>query len=103
MRANYADIASLDEVASAVGVHLRTLQGAFKAADRPSLRESLAAIRLEAARARLLAAPPGARVLDIALDCGIAHVGRFARAYARRYGEMPSATLNRASSTRPPS
>jgi AraC-like DNA-binding protein len=34
-------------------------------------------------------------VSDAALDSGFVHLGRFAVAYRRRYGESPSETLRR--------
>jgi transcriptional regulator GlxA family with amidase domain len=58
-------------------------------------RATLARLRLQAARARLLAATEADSVTAIALDCGFAHLGRFAVAYRRAYGERPSETLAR--------
>jgi transcriptional regulator GlxA family with amidase domain len=52
--------------------------------------------RLLEARAELEAAPPGATVTRVALDCGFTHLGRFSQEYVRRFGERPSETLQRA-------
>ena len=53
--------------------------------------------RLERVREDLLAAPASNHaVTDTALRWGFNHMGRFAGAYARRYGETPRATLQRA-------
>jgi TolB-like protein/methylphosphotriester-DNA--protein-cysteine methyltransferase len=55
-------------------------------------------LRFDLARKELLRAEPEARVTDIAMRCGFHHLGRFAAAYAKRYGEAPSATLRQARS-----
>jgi transcriptional regulator GlxA family with amidase domain len=52
--------------------------------------------RLAQARAELASPRPGASVTRVALDCGFTHLGRFSREYARRFGERPSETLQRA-------
>jgi transcriptional regulator GlxA family with amidase domain len=74
-------------------VGLRSLQLAFRAVQGEEPRATLARFRLEAARARLQSAQEGESVTAIALDCGFAHLGRFAVAYRRAYGERPSETL----------
>lgn len=56
----------------------------------------LARQRLEAARRRLLSPRPDDTITGIALDCGFAHLSRFAERYKRRFGESPSGTLRRA-------
>jgi transcriptional regulator GlxA family with amidase domain len=85
----------MHEVAGAVGVGLRSLQLAFRAVRGEEPRATLARFRLEAARARLQSAHEGDSVTAIAHDCGFAHLGRFAVAYRRAYGERPSETLAR--------
>jgi AraC-like DNA-binding protein len=52
-------------------------------------------MRLERARERLLSAGPADTVTTIALDCGIAHLGRFPAAYRIAFGELPTETLAR--------
>jgi transcriptional regulator GlxA family with amidase domain len=96
MRA-YADEAlTMEQVASAVGIGSRSLQAAFRDTLGMTPREILAEIRLENARARLLAPEPATTVTSAALECGFVHLGRFAAAYRHRYGESPSETLRRA-------
>lgn len=95
MRARSSEPLAMHEVARAVGVGLRSLQLAFRAERGEEPRATLARVRMEGARARLLAAPEGDSVTAIALDCGFAHLGRFAVAYRRAYGERPSETLAR--------
>src|SRR6185295_650419 len=48
---------------------------------------------LERVRRELLRASPEATTTEIAMRCGIGHLGRFAAAYRERYGETPSTTL----------
>ena len=59
----------------------------------------LQAMRLELARAELANAGRQGRasVAAVANGCGFAHLGRFARDYQTRFGELPFATLHRAS------
>ena len=52
-------------------------------------------IRFEAARRELLQGSPDTKVMDVALRCGLPHLGRFSVEYRRRYGETPSQTLKR--------
>jgi len=52
--------------------------------------------RLHAVRAALLADPaPRPSVTQTALRFGFTHLGEFARAYRRAFGEAPSETLAR--------
>ena len=52
--------------------------------------------RLDAARAMLeKPARDDLRVADVALEFGFFHVGEFAAAYGRAFGETPSITLRR--------
>jgi transcriptional regulator GlxA family with amidase domain len=50
-------------------------------------------VRLDRVRAELSAARPGTTVSDVAYRWGFTHLGRFAGAYAKRFGEPPSTTL----------
>jgi len=68
---------------------------AFKQTCGCTPMEYLSEMRLSRARARLRTAGPGETVTRIALACGITHLGRFARLYRNRFGELPSATLRR--------
>jgi AraC-like DNA-binding protein len=52
-------------------------------------------IRLAELNAKLMAASPDARIIDIAFDLGFTHLGRMAGAYRQKFGEAPSATLRR--------
>lgn len=85
---------SMLDLASALGVGLRSLQLAFNEVHGGlSPRDVLNRIRLEKARERLLAAERDHSVTTIAMDSGFFHLSRFAQAYRRTYGERPSDTL----------
>ena len=55
----------------------------------------LADCRLRSAREALQSASPADNVSSIAYACGFSHPGRFSVAYRQRFGESPSATLQR--------
>ncbi|HNT38748.1 MAG TPA: helix-turn-helix domain-containing protein [Rubrivivax sp.] len=78
----------------ALGVSRRSLQYAFREATGLAPLAYLRLMRLNRARRRLQeAARSGARVTEIAIDCGFNHLGQFARDYRRLFGQTPSATL----------
>lgn len=86
----------LPELAAQLGVGVRRLQYAFQRVRDASPRAVLGQLRLEWARQRLSDPTEACTVTAVALDSGVAHFGRFAAAYAARYGELPSETLRRA-------
>lgn len=77
------------------GLAARTLQLAFRKVHGCSPREWIQRRRLLVARERLLAALPSDTVAAIATACGFTRLATFSAAYARRFGESPSATLLR--------
>lgn len=83
------------QVARAAGTSPRALQAAFRAHRGTSPLGYWRDLRLEGARAALVAGGPGVSVTDVALGWGFQHFGRFAEAYRRRFGERPSETLRR--------
>ena len=84
---------TLDRLCAVSGTGGRALQKSVMALRGQSPLEWVNARRLAAARARLLKGPGGIAISNIALDCGITHLGRFSAAYRQAYGELPSATL----------
>ena len=78
-----------------LGARERTIYLGFQERFGLSPYAYLTILRMEAARTRLLSAPPGTRVTDIVFGLGIGHLGRFSTEYRRRFGESPSATLSR--------
>jgi AraC-like DNA-binding protein len=95
LEAHACEPITMEELARALGISLRTLQHGFRRARGLSPRQFLRGCRLELARRRLLAPDPGTSVTAVALDCGFGHLGDFAAAYKARFTESPSATLRR--------
>lgn len=95
IRAHAEEPITVDEIAAAAGVSVRTLFEAFQRFRRTTPMAFLKTVRLEAIRDELLAAPPTASVTAIAMKWGITNLGRFAESYRRRYHELPSQTLRR--------
>lgn len=81
------------ELAAACGVARRTLQKHFRRFVGRTPTEVQRQFRLERVRREFLRARPEASVTEIAVRCGVSHLGRFAAAYRERYGESPSGTL----------
>jgi AraC-like DNA-binding protein len=95
MEEKVADPIRLEDIAAAAGVPPRTLHHSFKRFRDSTPMRYLSELRLERARQLLMSANYGAQVVDIALDCGFVHLGRFASAYRKAFGENPSETLRR--------
>lgn len=90
------DQLSIVDIANALNVPLRTLQGTVRQELGVTPSERLHEVRLDLAQARLLAADPAvSTVTEIAAGCGFLHLGRFAGSYHAAFGEYPSATLRR--------
>ena len=95
IHAHLRDPIGLAAVATAAGVGIRSLTGAFRTRHGTSPMRYVDALRLDAAHQALLAGQRS--VADIATEFGFSNLGRFARAYRARFGELPSRT--KASST----
>jgi len=95
MRANLGRNWRLTDLAAIAGTSGRTLQRQFLSFVGKTPRAALREIGLECARRELLQGTPGLRIMDVALDCGFPHFGRFSIAYRHRFGETPSQTLAR--------
>ncbi|MCA1297399.1 AraC family transcriptional regulator [Stappia indica] len=95
MIANADRAISVEDIAAAAGVGVRTLFDGFRRFRATTPMARLRALRLEGVRKDLLAADASGSVTDIALKWGFTNVGRFADTYRRRYGELPSYTLKR--------
>jgi AraC-like DNA-binding protein len=93
IHANAATPITLADIAAAAGVPERTLHESYCRFEGVSPMRALRDIRLDRVRAQLAAADPAANVTTIALNAGFTHLGRFAQAYAARFGERPSETL----------
>ncbi|MGR3824085.1 MAG: helix-turn-helix transcriptional regulator [Salipiger marinus] len=91
MRDRHREPITLASLARELGCSCRSLQAAFREAGHATPQDVLAGIRLDAARIRLLS---GGHSVTTSLDSGISHLGRFAAAYRRRFGEGPAQTLS---------
>lgn len=83
----------MQNLAKKTGHSVSSIYRAFRKHRDYAPMEFLRMIRLRLARQRLLQAGPGSSVTSIALECGFAHLGRFAIEYKRHFGESPSETL----------
>ena len=95
LHANATEPLDLVQLAEAAGIGIRALQLGFQRHFGVTISEMLLDIRLAQLNARLSAAPPDARIIEIAFDLGFTHLGRMAGAYRAKFGEAPSATLRR--------
>lgn len=86
---------ALADLVAVSGVPGRTLYKHFQDFKGVSPLSYLRQARLLRAREELLQGAPGASVACVAGRWGFEHLGRFAGAYRRRFGETPSETLRR--------
>jgi AraC family ethanolamine operon transcriptional activator len=86
--------ARIPELCAELGVSQRTLEHVFKLELGFTPKQFDNLLRLNAARQRLLR-PSAAQetIAQVAEQCGIPHLGRFAAAYQRQFGELPSDTV----------
>jgi AraC-like DNA-binding protein len=96
MRERMALPLTIASLANAAGVSERTLHDGFRRFRATTPMGRLTALRLAAARRRLLDAGPGVTVGRIAVEVGFFQLGRFARTYRNAFGELPSVTLQAA-------
>lgn len=96
------DDITLTDLTGIAGVSTRALQAGFRRFRDTTPMAHLRSIRLELARAELMnAAQQSSSVAAAANATGFGHLGRFARDYQTRFGELPSQTLDRARLTGP--
>jgi AraC-like DNA-binding protein len=96
LRERPEDMLSLTAIGAAVGVPQRTLNLACQDVLGQSAVYYARERRLYLVRQRLLASNPATtQVTNVAMDYGFWELGRFARAYRQRFGELPSMTLRR--------
>ena len=88
---------SMPEIAAAVSVPERTLRKCCEEFLGISPGQYARLRRLNLSRAALRRADPAtAGVAEIARQCGVSQLGRFAAIYRAAFGETPSVTLQRA-------
>lgn len=95
IEAHLGEAISVDHIAEASGLCVRSLQSAFRQHTGQTPMAFLRELRLQAVHRQLLEAAPGTTVTAVALQYGFAHLGRFAQDYSRRFGEAPHLTLSR--------
>ncbi|WP_329519808.1 AraC family transcriptional regulator [Spirillospora sp. NBC_01491] len=85
------------DMAASAGVGVRQLQVICRDQWGLTPTQLLRGVRLDHARAALVEAGPGPRVIsDAAGAAGYLHMSRFSAHYRQRFGETPSQTLSRA-------
>lgn len=94
MRQRLGEALTLAELAAVGGMSVRSLNSLCQRCYRQTPMERLRALRLEAARERLLARRD-LSITEVALAHGFAHLGRFAHYYHQRFGELPHHTRSR--------
>jgi AraC-like DNA-binding protein len=92
--AHWNEPLAIEDIAQACGVSVRSVYARFKQHRGMSPASYLRDVRLSNAHSLLLA-PTGGSVIDVALKCGFASFGHFARRYREKFGELPSTTLAR--------
>ena len=91
---HYRDRVRIENLCSATGVGVRTLQRCFREYFDVTISEYLKTVRLNAAYRSLNASHTDhSTVAAIALQHGFTHLGRFSVEFRQRFGESPSATL----------
>jgi AraC-like DNA-binding protein/TolB-like protein len=96
LRGNFRKQVRLADVASASGLSQRALLKQFECFLGASPIAHLLRMRLTAVRAELLQSNERTRISEVVSRYGITHMGRFAAEYRKAFGELPTATLRRA-------
>jgi AraC-like DNA-binding protein len=91
VHAHYAEDLSVERLAAAASVSTRTLFLSFERYVGMAPMTYVRDVRLDRARYELRA-PNAESVTEVAGRCGFSHLGRFATAYRRKFGEPPSVT-----------
>lgn len=95
IRARCHEAVSIKEVASALGVTVRSLQLGFRKHLGCSPLQYLLARRLELVRQRLQNPETALNVQFTAMSCGFMNMSKFSSRYRAMFGELPSETLAR--------
>ncbi|HWK60303.1 MAG TPA: AraC family transcriptional regulator [Eoetvoesiella sp.] len=83
---------SLDDIAEHSGTSLRSLSRMCQLQYGASPMQLLRNLRLDKIRQELLSASVDSNVSEVAMRWGYTHLGRFAAAYRKRFGEAPNET-----------
>jgi transcriptional regulator GlxA family with amidase domain len=94
IEAHAAEPLTVEDIAEAIGLSVRTLQEGFQRFLNTTPMNHLREVRLRHVREELTAANPASTtVTEIAIRWGFLHAGRFSARYRKRFGESPSVTL----------
>lgn len=96
LRARAAQAPGIAEAARVAGVSERALSEGFRRFLGVTPGAYLRALRLDGVRAALETEEGSTSVAHVAMRWSYSNFGAFARAYAHRFGELPSVTLRRA-------
>jgi len=92
--ANLGTAITRDDLANMAGVSIRSLSRAFEKKYGIGPMAFVRQRRLDACYSRLRGSEPGTTtVTDVAMSHGFSHVGKFAIAYKKAFGESPSTSL----------
>lgn len=93
---HYPEPLTIADLATASDISVRRLQAGFRRHVGLPPMSYLRHFRLDRAHELLSGAGPGTTsVTEVAMTCGLRHLGRFTAEYHDRYGETPSQTLHR--------
>jgi AraC-like DNA-binding protein len=93
IKAHAAEPIDVSTLARVIDSSVSSIYRAFRRHRGYTPMKFLLDTRIGLARQYLLQAHPGRSVTSIAMQCGFAHLGRFALEYKRRFHESPSQTL----------
>ena len=97
LRSDPAHPWTVTELAAEVSVSVRSLQDGFRRSMDATPMAYLRRLRLEKVHDELTETEPGSvKVTEAAMRWGFVHLGRFAAAYRREFGERPSDTIRSA-------
>lgn len=96
IESHYSEPLTIADLAMASHISVRRLQAGFRTHVGLPPMSYLRRFRLDRAHEHLSRAEPETvSVTEVAMICGLRHLGRFAAEYHDRYGETPSQTLHR--------
>lgn len=93
MNANLESRVTLSDIEARTGRTARAIQLAFQKRFGMGPMQWLRQQRLDLIRTRLLSAPPGVTVRDVARSCGLPRLATLIPEYVSRFGELPSETI----------
>lgn len=96
IRAHCHQPVKAQNLSALTGISMSALYAGFRRHRGYSPMQFLKRVRLDRIRSELLIGSPETTIKDVASRWGFTHLGRFSAAYAKRFGELPSVTLSRA-------